>query len=415
MKDNLFDIRIALARPDIYAINTDFTDRVMAAVTTSEILSTHIRKMSVNKKETFIMKLRHLPKFTIVAIAVGALLLLAGTTYAVVQTIHSVTVNQSGTNKFGREQLNVRFDGCKDQEERGSTYEIKRGSNLSAEDGVKVLEARCQLDVVEKWVTNDPKSQEIMGGRSGASTLVGIGGANTVEAIGNGSITFKGAGEKELPQDTRFVEDGNLIKHSDIKPGDSVIYFNPHFYSFSFKSTDGTPTDSIVVFKLPLDAQYYNLDYQSYVTSRGPCMSNPSRTCLIASNINHTVLIVEYGGAFHTINESEDTKQVQGVVKSYDDQSIKLDVGEGVIYTLETPHNVVDKYNGSTVYGLASLDGIYAKTDPEALKIKVGDSLDIYYLEASSESSHTISWEMALTIGLMVERIPNNLDVLQKY
>lgn len=415
MKDNLFDIRIALARPDTYAISTDFTDRVMATVASSEILSAHVRNMSVNKKETFMMKLRHLPKFAIIAIAIGALLLLAGTTYAVVQTIKDVNVDQSGTNKFGREQLQVTFNGCEDQQQRGTTYEVKRGSNLSAEDGVKVLEARCQLDVIEKWVANDTKSQQIMGDRAGASVYIGIGGVDTVDTIGTGSITLKMAGEKGLPQDTRFVEDGNLIDKSDIKPGDSVMYFNPHFYSFSFRSTDSTPTDSIVVFKLPLDARYYNLDYQSYVTSRGPCMSNPTRTCLIASNINHTILIVEYGGAFHTIDEREDTKQLQGIVKSYDDQSIKLDVGEGVIYTLETPHNVVDKYNTSTVYGLASLDGIYAKTDPEALKIKVGDSLDIYYLESSSESSHTISWGMALTIGLMVERIPNNLDVLQKY
>ena len=159
MKDNLFDIRIALARPDTYAISTDFTDRVMATVASSEILSAHVRNMSVNKKETFMMKLRHLPKFAIIAIAIGALLLLAGTTYAVVQTIKDVNVDQSGTNKFGREQLQVTFNGCEDQQQRGTTYEVKRGSNLSAEDGVKVLEARCQLDVIEKWVANDTKSQ----------------------------------------------------------------------------------------------------------------------------------------------------------------------------------------------------------------------------------------------------------------
>jgi hypothetical protein len=82
---------------------------------------------------------------------------------------------------------------------------------------------------------------------------------------------------------------------------------------------------------------------------------------------------------------------------------------------LKTPHNVVDKYNDSTVYGLASFDNIYANTDPEALKIKVGDSLDIYYLEESDESAHTITWANTLTIALMVERIPDNLQTLRKY
>jgi hypothetical protein len=67
------------------------------------------------------------------------------------------------------------------------------------------------------------------------------------------------------------------------------------------------------------------------------------------------------------------------------------------------------------VYTLAGFDNIYAKTSPEDLKIKAGDSLNIYYLESTDEFSHDLSWNQISAIGLMVERTPKNLEILQKY
>lgn len=416
MKDPILGAYIAAARPEGDSIKNAFTDRVMAEVMSGEIFSAAIRKMSVTKRETLFMKIRHLPKIAIVAIAVGALLLLAGTTYAVVRTVSNlshVKVNKAGTNEFGREQLTVEFDSCDEQKKEGTTYELKRGSNLSLEDGEKVLQAKCDIDIITSWIQNDPQSLEKMGGSDRALfRMVGsLNTADTVKSIQGKKLTLERR-EKVLPDNVRVVENNKVVPLESVKPGDTVLYFIPAQYGDEYNTEE---TDGMVIFKLPLPAKYYGIDYRSYVHARSACDGNPERTCLQSNGINHTILTVAHGGTLPVMNDSRAPRTVQGRVVSYDANSIQLDVGRGVIYTIQTPNNIIKYYNQTTVYGLASFDGIYAKTSPEDLKIKFGDNLDIYYLEPASEFSSTLSWNQITTIGLMVERTIKDLDVLQKY
>lgn len=421
MKDNIMDALVIAARPEAYGKkNKAFTDRVMEGVAAGEILSHAIRKTSVNKKETLFMKLRHLPKLAIVAIALGALLFVAGTTYAIVQTVSTlspVKVNQAGTNEFGREQLKVEFDSCDAQKEEGTTYELKRGSNLSSDDGAKVLRAKCDMDVATAWMQNDPKTKETMGDflRAFARLTPGMNTADTVKEIQGNKLTLEKRGEKTLLEDVRVVEGNNIVSLDSIKPGDTVIYFVPATFEAMGNAQDAKEANGVVIFKLPLEARYYSLEYQSYVHVRAACDGNPERVCLQSNGINQTNLIVTNGGTGPSMNDSRTSKRVQGRVVSYDAASMKLDVGEGVIYTVQTPRNIIDEYNRTKVYGLASYDTIYANTNPEDLKIKQGDSLDIYYLEAEGASASTLAWNQVGTIGLMVERTVNDLSVLQKY
>lgn len=421
MKDNVMDALIIAARPEAYGRgNEAFTDRVMEGVAAGEILSHAIRKTSVNKKETLFMKLRHLPKLAIVAIAIGALLFVAGTTYAIVQTVSTlspVKVNQAGTNEFGREQLKVEFNSCDAQKEEGTTYELKRGSNLSSEDGAKVLQAKCDMDAITTWIQNDPQSKEKMGDTDRALMRLGstLSVADTVKDIQGKKLTLE-RGEKALPDNVRVVENNKETSLESVKPGGAVIYFVPSQYKgFSGSSDDEANSDGAIIFKLPLEAKYYGIDYRSYVHARSACDNNPERDCLKSNGINQTNLIVTSGGTTPVMNDTRTPKKVQGRVISYDAGSIRLDVGDGVTYTLQTPRNIIDEYNRTKVYSLAGYDTIYAKTNPEDLKIKAGDSLDIYYLEASGESAEMLSWNQITTISLMVERTPKDLSVLQKY
>lgn len=416
----MVDTYIAAARPEATQnTNVAFTDRVMVGIASSEIFSGAVRRMSVTKKETLFMKIRHLPKIAIAAIAIGALLFVAGTTYAIVQTVSTlspVKVNQAGTNEFGREQLNVEFNSCDELKEEGTTYELKRGSNLSAEDGAKVLQARCDMDVITAWIENDPQSKEKMGGTDAA--LMRLGGtlsvADTVKGIQGKKLTLE-RGEKTLPDNVRVIENSKEVLLETVKPGDAVIYFIPAQYKGFSGPNDDVDNNGAVIFKLPVEAKYYSLDYRSYVNARSACSGNPERQCLQSNHINQTYLMVTRGGTLPVMNDSRTPKNVQGKVVSYDASSIKLDVGDGVIYTLQTPRNVIDEYNRSTVYGLASLDTIYANTSPEDLKVKAGDSLDISYLEAAGQSASTLAWNEIVGVGLMVERTPKDLSILQKY
>lgn len=407
MRDE-FDKKLIAARPAHYQSTTKFTDAVMTKINKPEIFSAAIRNMDVTTKETFIMKLRHLPKFALIAIIVGSLLLLTGTTYAVVKTISelsNVKVDKSSTNEFGREQLKVAFNGCKTYETQDTTYELKKSSGLSADDGAKALQAACEIGIAEKWIIDNLFSP-------GSAPPYLRDTADTITTIGDKTVTLKTAGEREFSSDARVVMDGKPALRTELKVGDTVIYY-PDDVATSRTQKEHSSKD-IVLFKLSLEPKYYSLNIQSYVNPRGACMSNSERQCLKSNGINQTTLIVTRGGARQSTQETRHTKQLQGKVVDFGGEIIKLDVGGGVIYTVRTARDVVAEYNQTTVYGLASLDTIYAKSDPDTLKINIGDSLDVYYLEGDSVADD-IAWSQVLSISLMVERIPNNLDVLRKY
>ena len=419
-KDTQFDAHLAAACPPGYRKEASFTDRVMKGIVSNEIMSSQIRKMDVNKKETLFMKFRHLPKFAVVAIAIGAAIVLGGTTYAIVQTVikqSNVTLDSSAENEFGREELHVTFDSCEEQKKRGTTYELKQDSGLSAEDGAKVLEARCEIDAVANWVEHDEQSKRMLDGVYSVPGQVMSffpQSVRKIESISDNSIKFE-RDEAPFPSSGRVVINNEVAGREVLKPGDSVFYFNPSFRIGRGGTPATTPSEGIVVFKLALDKRYYSLDLQSYVKTRSACRENPSLTCLKASNINHVTLIVTRGGYNPETFDGTPQRELQGQVKEYTDTSITLDVGGGKLYTIHTPRNIIQKYNASTVYGLAALDTIYSKTNPEELKIKTGDILEINYSEQAGIYSTDILWERLGVISLMVERTVKDISVLRKY
>lgn len=417
MKDMRFDAQIAAARPERYSAgNEAFTDKVMAKITSREIVSQALRTANAAKKETLLMRIRHLPKVAIVAIALGALLFLAGTTYAIVETVSNlspVTLKESSVNEFGREQVHVEFDSCDTQKKNGTTYELKRGSDLSAEDGAKVLQATCDIDRIKTWIENDARSKELLGAWNARSLWL-PNDVTTVTRIENNTLTLQNGAQERSEQvhaDARVFEGDTPISLGDIQPGDTIFYFAPARYQRNAPNQE----QGHVLFKLPLEARYYSIDFRSYVHARSACDGNPERTCLKSNGINQTNLMVTRGGTQTYLGDPRASRATQGRVVSYDAASIRLDVGKGVVYTIQTPHNVVEHYNQQTVYGLAAFDSIYAKTNPEDLKIKIGDSLDIGYLEAADEFGKELSWNKITGVSLMVERTIKDSELLQKY
>lgn len=421
MKVERFDAVIIAARPATHKSNVAFTDAVMAAISSGEIMVSFVRRTNGTKKETPFMKLRHLPKFAIVILAICALFVAAGTTYAIVETVkklNAVTIDSSGKNEFGREQLQVSFDSCEEERKRGATYELKQDSGLSAEDGAKVLQARCEIDVVSAWVEHDEQSKQLLnnGPYSTPGRIMSFfpESVRKIEAISEASIKFE-RDEAPFPASGRVVVDNQVVGRDTLKPGDSVFYFNPSFRAGRGATPATAPAEGVVVFKLALEKRYYSLDLQSYVKTRRACRENLALTCLEASNINHVILIVTRGGYNPRMYDGTPQRELQGRVKEYTATTITLDVGGGKLYTIHTPRNVIEKYNTSTVYGLAALDTIYSKTDPENLKIKTGDILEISYSEQPDVYSTDIPWERLGVISLMVERTVRDIGVLRKY
>ena len=357
------------------------------------------------------MKLKHLPKMAAILLAFGALFLLTGTTYAVVKTVEALTqvkVNQTGTNTFGREELNVNLENCGGKTINGTKYELTNGSGLNNDDAARTLQARCDVDAINNWILAHPQWA------SSLPFLAHSSKADTISSINNDSITLKEGGVKKFTNDMVVVLNNNDVSKDTLKVGDSVIVFPD--------ASDGlmnkTPLP-LSIFVVSQPTKYYSRDYQTYVSERGHCPNNPTRECLLNGSRDYTSLTVAYGGAYYdkVIQKMENTKNVQGKVLSYNDNEIKLDVGGGVVYTIHTQSNVIDIYNTTTVYTLKSFDSIYASTEPEALKIYKGDTLDVAYSEEPSQSSNDIPYANLFGMQLVVEHVPNvpNTTVLRKY
>jgi len=419
MKTFNFDLNLVQAAPKMNTIDIAFTDKVMANLPNIQTFSTHIHS---KRKQTVWYRFRHLPKFAVVLLALAALFIASTVTYAVVETIKqaNVKVEKSGVNEFGRKELTVAFDSCAEQEKNGTTYELKKDSGLSTEDGAKVLQAQCERDAISSWIRKDPAlSKETTDPQYGPLELNFTGTVGKFQSLSDEGISIRAtpaftADEQRgrllpLPKDARIVEAGTVIDRKDLKPGDSLLYFSP-----DRAKPFAVDAKNIVVFKLNLDAKYYSLDMQSYIRVRKACPGNPSRSCLDSNHINMVTLIVAQTGNAGW-QDGQEGRMLEGRVVSWNDNEIKLDVGKGVIYTIQTDSNVIDTYNRSKVYGLASFDNIYAKTDPEDLKIRVGDSLQIGYNEPKGQFSSTITWKQMSGINLMVERKTDNIDMLRKY
>lgn len=411
-----FDIEQMLAKsaPKDSTIDANFTNKVMDG-----LRSQPGQVIQKNKSRSFTSWLIHLPKFALVILAIATLFTISGVAYAVVETIKiqkSVEIQNHGKNDNGRQQLTVDFSNCEAQKKVGTTYEIKKDSGLSSEEATETLEARCELDAISDWLKNDPAIKPILEQDRFLATMPAkiIGKVATVT---QNEITLDFTTRQEsfiFPADARIVENNELKDRSSVQPGDSVLLFSPHYVSRRGSSLD--PNTYVILFKLQQQPNYYSTLMQWYVGARGACDNNPERSCLLHNNINSVFLSVTRGSANHDPKDSSVTsRQIQGRVTEYTNSYIKLDVGSGVIYTIQTPSNIIEKYNSTTVYGLKSYDLVYADTDPEALKIAVGDSLDINYVEAADQTSPTILWQNIYGISLMVERTAKDMNILTKY
>lgn len=424
----IFDLDYTLikAMPAEGPVDTLFTERVMQSVL-SPSLESIVNNTHSSHKRSLLFRFRHLPRFAIVLLALAFLLTVSGATYAIVETVKqagqkNVKLEASHMNEQGRQQLSVTFDNCDQEKKDGTTYELKKDSGLSAEEGANVLQAQCERDSIIEWIEKDPTlSKQIPNPNSIYSMLRTDGFVGTFQGINESGIalhstTAFSAGKQDqtvpLPKDARVVDGGKIVDSTALKSGDTVLYFTPRSYS----TQTGTPDlENVIVFKLDLDAKYYGLDMQSYVRARQPCENNEARTCVVSNHINTVNLDVSRGGAPMNTSGELANKVIQGKIVSWSDQAIKLDVGSGKIYTFHTDSNVIDTYNQTTVYGLKSYDAVYAKTNPEDLKIGVGDSLEVDYAENAGSSASVLEWSQIQDLRLMVERSIGNLEILHKY
>ena len=377
--------------------NDVFVDQVMDAIETRATNRRVIRTTNEQlNKETFIMKLRKLPAIALIAIVLAAMIGLGGVSYAAVKLIESnkPAVKETHVNQKGKTELTTEANACRDLEQtRSERYELKEGIGLSAGEAAKYINAHCHLLLINERLS--------LQGWMLASGMPG----GVITGIQDGIVSIRMNDKLYESRDGVDFYDHDLrqISLSDFKVGDTVLVYR-----------DMRPgsTDSPVkgIFK-PVEAlKYYDASMQQNIRTVKPCLNNERMDCVVPSNYNAVTLIVSQGGS--VVPAQPASKDMQGKLVEHANDHFTLE-NNGHKVTFQTPYDIVARYNQTTVHGLAGLESIYANTDPEVLKIVVGDSLSLFYAADSNET--TIPWSNVGVITLMVEREPADTSVLRKY
>lgn len=424
MKNTRFEALIAAARPETHRIEVDFTDRVMSRIRNPEILSSQIRKKSVNKKETLFMKLRHLPKFAVIAIAIGALLLVSGSAFAAYQLLWPkphVEVSQPTTSPSGRQQVAISFDQCGDNT-TAKHYELKRNATITADQIPAVLKARCELDAIGTWAKQAFPSDERMQTQYKDlspydSTMTDIAMATRIKAKDASSITFEGLTKYnqvdktiDAPATVRYISGGREVKADDIKVGDPVVYVTSELSlmtpqpgcSEQHCSISGAPVSStlLAVVKLSQPLQDYDQFAWQSLTEIDTCSGNPADSCL--TGYAGAVDLYE-GNATFTAGSDDQAKEIQGVVTSLDGPSTTIQSSSGTLFTIQTPSDVITTYNTQK-----------AARYYNNQQVKIGSHLIVRYVESADLHNHTIPAKSLSSFQLSIELVGKS-DPVEAY
>lgn len=425
MKQLKFEAQLIAARPDNYATNKDFTDQVMAKIHSPEIISSYVRKMDVNKKETFFMKLRHLPKLAIIAIAVGGLIILSGTTYAVYKALWerpSVSVQAPTTNQYGRTQVIASFENCTNQS-AATTFEIKAGSTLDPSEIDKILQARCEMEALRAWSGADkppkgpsPSMQETEGTYSQTMSMTSP-VASKVVSITPTSLALTGDQyntPKEsltLTNKTQYIVDNHESTIDQIHPGDSVLYVHDLTYNFVTKktatgyTTSSKATKQIVthVVKTDLPFEYYGPGKQNQIAQREACMGNPQDSCVqtaavdLYENYPTTAIMPDENGQVPF-----DSREIQGIIIEHTGTLIKIQSSSGRIFTFTLPRDIISDFNRNR------------STQYNNITIEKGDMLMVRYDVDKSSTSLKLGPSEIRSVYVALNMIQKG-DPVQKY
>ena len=392
MKYGIFERKLIASRPHDYKTDPSFADAIMEKINNPEILSAHIRSMDVTKKETFMTKLKHLPKLAIVAIVLGALLVISGTAYATYQLFWakpSVHLEQLTTSTSGREEAVLSTKECGPL--TAQHYELKKGATITADQIPAIVQAQCELKSIGDWAQStyqDVSTPQPTDGSPYDETFARVSMATHLQAIQKDSVTFAAIDKYAMPAQSfstsagvKYIVDGKEASASDIHTGDVVAYVvTSKLHLTQTKdgsySGGGMPAQTLVaVVKLSMPFEDYDqLAWQS-LSERSPCPGNPDENCVAGG-----ASIDLYMGGSSKLPEGTTMKEIQGVVTAFDGRTVSIKSSSGTVYRVTTPTDVITDYNINK-----------AAKYYDNQKVVIGSSIDVNYNEAEDQHATDIN------------------------
>jgi len=397
MKDLDFDALLLAAKPDDYLADTKFTDTVMQKVQHSEILLSAVRKMDVNKKETFIMKFKHLPRIAIVAIALGALVVVSTGAYAAYQLLWAkpeVHVIESKTSVSGRDEVLLSTSGC--DTTSSTRYELKKGATIEADRISAVVQAHCELQAIENWA-QQLYGDQAMPGLNGLEnnskpvrqTIVVTSMATHLQMKQENSLTFAGLDTYGWPKNTlkadknvKYIVDGKNSTADEIKEGDPVVYVATGNISMTRNQNGSIDTDNnpertlVAVIKLSMPFEDYDQFAWQSLSERETCYGNPNDDCVAGG----ASIDLYMGGGNAGISGNTIMKEIQGNVVGLNKYKTSIRSSSGTIFTVTTPTDVISDYNINKA-------GRYYNNQ----EVILGSSISVQYAEDKNAQATEIS------------------------
>lgn len=419
MKNPTFEQKILAAAPR-RSSNTEFTDRVMAALPDREIISGVLRKTNVKSKETFIMKLRQLQKPAIVAIAIALTFLVAGTAYAVYSLWPKPTAETTAptVNSTGRLEVGALFTGCDMAESNKMSYELKKGSTLPPEKIPQILQAQCEMKAIETWTRKNSSDLKEFPDSPGQDTVsLNMPTAYKIESINGKEIKLAGAPNTAQPEQsvilsptTKIIVNSAFATLSNLKPGDTIVPASKLYYKTVKNSNGVLQGDSwpykrelIYVFKMDLPIETYDRKAFQSLAQKIPCHGNETEECVASGGVelfSNGAKAKPRGGQ---PDDPVDSREIQGKLIAYDVNGFSVQGSSGKVIKFVMRTDVITEYNTQR-----------AAQHYQNVKVKIGDMVSVRYLETPGVHELVVDQEQISMMTYMLE-VLNKLDSIKKY
>ncbi|GEM_PF-3968974 len=305
--------QLLIATIDTTMYDEYFVARVMQALPPrSEILSNSLRIESDHqqKKGSFMSKFRALPVPLAVVIIAAAIAFIGGTTYAAYtylwKPVH-INVGQQTDGADGHTRTMVALQNCTNVPQEKMVIETKLNTSLSPEAIKRHLQAQCEFNAIEAYMSGLPKLDNRNEGYI-VEPCVTTMPTHITDTITPPECTgVVPAHTVAIDNKTLYIKDGIQVTAKDIKAG-TTIYVVSHGYTGKSGLIDSYKAQSIIAVSLPIE------DYTSLGASiayRSECLNNPSETCLshVASNmvfyrtdLPASARVAEYEGRISSLN-----------------------------------------------------------------------------------------------------------------
>lgn len=358
---------------------------------TKRVMSSIIHQAPVRKP--IFIKIKHMSRFALATLTFCSIIATSGAAYAAYQMWLNPTakVQNTGQNQYGRDEFLATFSNC--ETAASALYEVKTDISLSEEEIAQLLQARCELDSVQRWANKSwgPSNPTLGINLSFEAFSVTTVDKSTINLHSSQFDTILG-----ITKDTQFIANNMKTSADSISAGNVVIYVERDTYLPSGGSPTKRELMAIVKLELPIEA--YSVNRQSQITERTSCIGNSNESCINSASIdvyprnNEDVSI-------KTVNES--LYRIQGELISNDGASFELKSSSGAIYKVTAPLDIISRFNSdnSADYNTS---------------ITIGDIISVQYFQNANDDHKTIQPQQIHSINLLIE-LTNKTDDFKKY